>query len=106
MSIITIPIAPGSSRSTVSPINLDSKRIVLRLRVFGTDSVYRMWTFDDTGESLICGPIKLVPGLDLWRPYRYDGRLPQGTLFVYSPAHLPATADTADNGSWLYYRPV
>lgn len=52
-------------------------------------------TIHDLLDGLIVGPILLVPGIDLLRPYKHLA-IPQGSLFVYAEDGQPPTFSTLD----------
>lgn len=89
-------------RATLFVYELDGVRIALRFRHVAFEDRWHMWLVATDGTD-IAGPIRLVPGLDLLLPYKYDERVPPGQLFVRGD---PPTKDTADLSSTLRYRPL
>lgn len=83
----------------------DETRVGLRFRFSAYDNRWYHWLVDNNG-SVFAGPMRLVPGVDLWRPFKYDPRVPRGQLFVFSQGGSPPTKDTVDNEAKLYYRPA
>jgi hypothetical protein len=102
MSVISIKIreSPRVYASKI-PITLNGIRVILDIRHYADRWYLR--TLDEAAVQ-ICGPDKIVPGIDLWRAYRYDSRIPAGELFCYSIDREPPTLDSADKRSFLYYR--
>jgi hypothetical protein len=105
-SIIPIRLrAAVDQRSTVQYRTLDSVRIGFRTRWFAYDAVWRIWLLATDGAQ-IAGPRALVPGYDIFRPWKYDARVPPGELFVYSDDRSAPTLDTLGATANLYYRPI
>lgn len=66
---------------------LEGVTVSLRLN-FNTRA--RTWTLDlesEDGTGIVRG-LRLVEGCDLWKPYRYTGKLPPGQLFVRDTSGL------------------
>jgi len=91
----------ASQRSTIQFVTLDDVRIGLRFSYMASFQRWVMWLVAVDNED-IAGPIRLVPGLDLLLPYKYDPRVPPGVLFVDGD---PPTLETVDLESRLLYRP-
>ncbi len=80
---------------------LDGIRIGLRLRHSAIEDRCYMWLVDSAGVAF-AGPTKLVRGLDLFLPWKYDERVPQGQLFLRGDEATKATLDVT---AQLCYRP-
>lgn len=101
--LLQIKIRPNNARASTQYPDFGDVRCGLAIRYSGYDSRFYLWILDLDGTR-IAGPIKLVPGIDLLLPYKYDPRVPQGELFCYSADRQPPTLDTADTDAVLYYR--
>lgn len=88
----------------VNEIDGSGTRIGFRFQFSSEQSRWFVWLLD-LDLTLIAGPIRLVPGVDLLLQYKHDPRVPQGQLFVYSPTQAPPTLDTVDTDAVLFYRP-
>lgn len=93
----------GTDRDRIQFVTLDGQRLGLRCRYAAVDARWRLWVLDTDG-TLIFGPVTLVPGVDLLVGAKYDPRVPQGQLFVYSPTREPPNAVSMDVSAVLYYR--
>ncbi len=89
-------------RATQFVYRLDGIDIALRFRHVAFEDRWMMWLVALDGSD-IAGPIRLVPGVDLSKPYKYDSRVPPGQLFVHGD---PPSKDSADVTSLLCYRPI
>lgn len=68
-------------------VRLESVTLSLRLN-FNTRA--RTWTLDlaaEDGDPIVNG-LRVVEGVDLLAPFRYDGRLPPGQLFARDTSGL------------------
>lgn len=88
-------------------VRLEATVIALRLN-FNTRA--RSWTLDleaEDGSPIVRG-LRLVEGVDLLAPFRYDGRLPPGQLFVRdtSGAHRDPGRDDLRADVRIVYRPA
>ena len=92
----------ASQRGTLQYVTLDDVQIGLRFRHSALIDRWYLWLIDTAGNQ-IAGPIKLVPGINLWQAYQYDERVPPGQLFVQGD---PPTKTTVDKTSTLRYREI
>ena len=83
-------------------VGLDGVQVGLRFRHHAAENRWYMWLVSLDGIEF-AGPLKLVSGLDLFLPYKYDERVPKGQLFVRGGE---ADKDTIDDTSLLCYRRV
>jgi len=106
MAVLYIPLrATPQNRSSEFEIELDGVRV--RLRTYYA-ALNDRWYLDtrDLEDNLLVGGLALVPGVDLWRPYKYLA-IPQGELFISDPlSRSPATLETLDVSTLLLYREV
>lgn len=93
-----------TARDAIQFATLDSARYAFRFRYIAYDDAWRMWLLD-LDETRIAGPIRLVPGIDLLAPYKYDLRVPQGQLFLFSETREEGTLANIDSTVSLFYRP-
>lgn len=98
---ITVRLAP-TQRNTLQYVDLDEVRIGLRARYSALADRWFLWLVAVDG-SIIAGPMRMVPGLDLLLSHKHDPRVPPGQLFIDGD---PPTAETMDKESQLLYRPV
>jgi hypothetical protein len=90
-------------RATLVFLDLEpAVKIGFRFRHAARIDRWYMWLVSTDGEEF-AGPIRLVPGIDLLAPYKYDSRVPQGQLFVQGG---PLNRDNVDVGNTLRYRSV
>ena len=87
-------------RATLQYVTLDGIRIGLRHQRSVLEGRWYQWLVTTAGVEFL-GPIKLVPGIDLWAPYKHDERVPPGELFVYGD---PPDLDNVDVSTHLLYR--
>lgn len=92
-----------ADRDRIQFVTLDALRIGLRCRYAAIDGRWRLWVLALDGAQIF-GPVTLLPGIDLLVGAKYDPRVPQGQLFVYSPDREPPDATTIDTAAVLYYR--
>ena len=106
MATLYIPLrATPENRSSEFEVELDGIRI--RLRSYYA-SINKRWFLDtrDLEDNLIVGSLALVPGVDLWRPYKHLA-IPKGELFLSNPSsRAPANLDNLDVSALLLYREV
>lgn len=106
MALLYIPLRQNpDQRSTDQELTLDGVRVRLLARY---TALADRWYLDtlDLSDTVIVGGLALVPGVDLWLPYKHLA-IPQGALFVSDPrTRLPASLDTLDVSSLLAYREV
>lgn len=95
-SVLSYPNQPAA-------LGLDGVQIGLRLQWLASSERWGLW-LHALDESPMFGPALLVGGLNLWRPWQYDPRVPPGDLFVYSADFAPPSLTTADTEASLYYR--
>lgn len=101
MAVFKIHVRRSTAqRATLQYVTLDEIRIGLRHQYSAFDGRWHQWLVDTAGTTIL-GPIKLVPGIDLWAPYHYDPRVPPGELFVHGD---PPDADNVDLETHLLYR--
>src|SRR5690606_24343620 len=81
----------------------DGTRGGIRARYLAISDRWLIWYLALDGETVF-GPIKVVPGIDLFAGRRHDPRVPRGQLFVYSPDRAPPTKTSIDVSAVLYYR--
>lgn len=93
---------PGE-RDRIQFLDLDGVRLGLRLRYAASTDRWHLWVLDLAG-SVIAGPRRVVPGIDLLVGAKHDPRVPPGQLFCYSATREPPTAATIDASCVLYYR--
>ncbi len=91
----------ASQRATTQFVTLSEVRIGLKFQYMKSFERWMMWLLA-TDSTEIAGPIRLVPGLDLLLPFKYDPRIPPGQLFINGD---PPTSETVDVSSRLLYRP-
>ncbi len=99
---IRVKLVSPADRATLSFLELDGVRIALRFRYSTLEDRWHMWLVATDGTEFV-GPIRMLRGLDLLLPYKYDARVPQGQLFVRGEE---MTAANADRTSELVYRRV
>lgn len=92
-------------RATIQYVSLDDTVIGIKAQWVKYTNTWHIWLLDIDG-SQIAGPIRLVPGIDLLRPFKHLDRVPQGQLFCYSPDRSPPTATNIDSESLVLYRAV
>lgn len=93
-----------NDRARVQFVDLkDGTRIGIRSRYSAFDELWRIWILALDGVQ-ICGPLTLVPGIDLLVGHKHDPAVPQGQLFVSSVDRSPPNAETMDTTAALYYR--
>lgn len=102
-TLLQIRIRPNDERAPVQYPDFGDVRCGIMTRYSAFEDRWYLWILALDGTR-IAGPIKLVPGLDLLRQFKYDPRVPQGQLFCYSPDREPPTLTTADNDAVLFYR--
>lgn len=95
--------ATETDRARVQFVTLGGVRVGIQSRFSAFDERWRIWLLALDG-STICGPITLVPGLDLLLSHKHDPRVPQGQLFIYSAAREAPDAESMDASVALYYR--
>lgn len=102
-------LAPSTTDRTAMRFRsrLESVTIALRLNF---NSRARTWTLDieaSDGAPIVRG-LRLVEGVDLLAPFRYDDRLPPGQLFVRdtSGAHRDPGRDDLRADVRMIYRPI
>jgi hypothetical protein len=101
MSVYKIHIRRSDrQRATLQYVTLDGIRIGLRHQRSVLEARWYQWLVTTAGVEFL-GPIKLVPGIDLWAPYHYDPRVPPGQLFVHGD---PPDGDNTDVSTHLLYR--
>jgi hypothetical protein len=98
---ITVRLDPRQ-RATDQFVSLDGVRIGLRFRLSSIPRKWSLWLLSVSGDQL-AGPIAVVPGLDLLRPYKHMPGVPPGELFVHGP---PADDQNVDQESVVLYREV
>jgi hypothetical protein len=91
-----------AQRSTLQFVPLDGLRVGLLAQWNAYLGAWGLWTHANDG-AVICGPIRLVRGLDLWLPYKHDPRVPPGQLFVHGEDF---TIANTDHTAMLLYRPI
>lgn len=92
-----------TDRARIQFVTLGETRVGLQSRYSAFDQRWRLWLLDLDG-SQICGPITLVPGIDLLVSHKHDPRVPPGQLFVYSLDRAAPDAESMDATVALYYR--
>ena len=103
--LIRITVRASSiDRARIQQVALGGVRIGIKTQYSKFDSLWRIWILDLAGTQ-ICGPITLVPGLDLLLSHKHDPRVPQGQLFVQSQERTAPDADSMETTHALYYRP-
>ena len=95
--------ATDDDRARVQFVTLDGVRVGIESRFSAFDSRWRIWLLA-LDSAKICGPITLVPGIDLLVGHKHDPRVPQGQMFVYSLARAAPDAESMDATIGLYYR--
>lgn len=99
---IRVKLLSPADRATLSFLELDGVRIALRFRYSTLEDRWHMWIVATDGTEFV-GPIRMLRGLDLLLPYKYDARVPPGQLFVRGEE---MNAANADRTSELVYRRV
>lgn len=92
----------ATERAPEQSCTLDGVPLILRARyVYQTDR-WLLWTYA-SDDSLLVGPLPLVPAVDLWRPYHHLA-IPPGQLFVESKFRIAPGLDDLDVTVRLLYR--
>ena len=86
-------------------VELAGTRIGLRVTASKRDDRWDL-RLVSTDYVEFAGPIRLVPGIDLFAPVAYDPRVPRGQLFVHSLTREPATLGNVDVVARLLFRPL
>ncbi len=90
-------------RATLQFVTLDEIRIGFRFRHTAIEDRWYLWLIA-TDNAVIAGPLKMLGGVDVFEPYKYDPRVPPGQLFTFSADREPPTAETIDGDAKVYYR--
>ena len=92
-------------RASEQEFTLDGVRIRIRANYNARTG---RWYIDvrDTSDAQIVGPIALVPGVDLWQPFKHLP-IPQGRLYLEDTQRdAPATLASMDVSALLKYDEV
>lgn len=94
-----------TQREGKTELTLDGVRVRLRAVYVARSRLWYLDTLDLESNPIVRG-LALVPGADLWRPYKHLA-VPQGTLFVLSAqTREPGNLETQDVSALLAYREV
>lgn len=79
---VALIIPTYSNADYYSRTTLDGRDFNLRFQWNQYESRWALSIFDETGDVLLAGGLKLVCNVPLLRAYHYDERLPPGELVV------------------------
>ncbi len=99
---IFVRVRPNRERTQFVDLR-DGFRLGIKTQWIHQAQIWAMWIVTTAGAQ-VHGPIALVKGVNLVRPYQWDtDNVPKGQLWV---SGQPMTLDNADLTSRLYYRPA